>query len=91
MQLFKFGSTLATAAVLFQTASSMPFYMRSHAEKRAAPLAPKMFLIDMFAPEADVWYGIPEFDLLAQNITVPGFSPLFPDAHCTGKFDRPPA
>ncbi|THU78827.1 purine nucleoside permease [Dendrothele bispora CBS 962.96] len=37
----------------------------------------------MFTPEANIWYNIPEFNLLAQNITVPGFSPLFPDAHCT--------
>ncbi|KAL8789794.1 MAG: hypothetical protein Q9195_006628 [Heterodermia aff. obscurata] len=37
----------------------------------------------MFPPEGDVWYGIPEFDLLARNITVPGLSPLYPDAHCT--------
>ena len=44
---------------------------------------PKVFIISMFDPEADIWYGIPEFDLLALNITVPGFSPLFPDAHCT--------
>ena len=41
----------------------------------------------MFDPEADIWYGIPEFDLLALNITVPGFSPLFPDAHCTADGD----
>ena len=27
--------------------------------------------------------GIPEFDLLARNITITGFSPLFPYAHCT--------
>ncbi|KAI9708618.1 MAG: hypothetical protein M1820_003836 [Bogoriella megaspora] len=46
-------------------------------------IKPKVFLIDMFTPEAEVWYEIPEFDLLAQNITVTGFSPLFPDAHCT--------
>ncbi|CAF9935037.1 MAG: hypothetical protein HETSPECPRED_009443 [Heterodermia speciosa] len=44
---------------------------------------PKVFIISMFPPEADVWYGIPEFDLLARNITVPGLSPLYPDAHCT--------
>ncbi|KAJ7918617.1 purine nucleoside permease [Mycena leptocephala] len=37
----------------------------------------------MFHSEAVEWYNIPEFDLLAQNITVPGFSPLFPDVHCT--------
>ncbi|KAG6865417.1 hypothetical protein C0991_002807 [Blastosporella zonata] len=37
----------------------------------------------MFNLEGNVWYNIPEFNVLAQNITVPGFSPLFPDAHCT--------
>ncbi|KAG6837746.1 hypothetical protein H0H93_001672 [Arthromyces matolae] len=36
-----------------------------------------------FDSEGDVWYGIPEFNLLAQNVTVPGLSPLFPDVHCT--------
>ncbi|EMC99662.1 hypothetical protein BAUCODRAFT_30038 [Baudoinia panamericana UAMH 10762] len=41
----------------------------------------------MFDPEGDVWYGIPEFDILAINVTVPGFSPLFPDAHCTADGD----
>ena len=44
---------------------------------------PKVFIISMFQSEAEAWYGIPDFDLLARNITVPGFSPLFPDAHCT--------
>ncbi|KAE9398868.1 purine nucleoside permease [Gymnopus androsaceus JB14] len=46
-------------------------------------IKPKVFIIDMFTPEGEVWYGIPEFNVLAQNITIPGFSPLFPDAHCT--------
>ncbi|KAF2655832.1 purine nucleoside permease [Lophiostoma macrostomum CBS 122681] len=46
-------------------------------------IKPKVFIISMFDPEAEIWWGIPEFDILAQNITVPGFSPLFPDAHCT--------
>jgi len=32
-------------------------------------------------------YGIDDFDLLATNITVPGFSPLYPDAHCTADGD----
>lgn len=48
---------------------------------------PKVFIISMFSPEGEVWYGIPEFDLLALNITVPGLSPLFPDAHCTADGD----
>ncbi|RPD52999.1 purine nucleoside permease [Lentinus tigrinus ALCF2SS1-6] len=37
----------------------------------------------MFTAEGSGWYGIPEFNLLDQNITIPGFSPLFPQAHCT--------
>ena len=46
-------------------------------------LAPKIFIISMYNGEEEAWFGIPEFDLLAQNITVTGFSPEFPDAHCT--------
>jgi len=48
---------------------------------------PKIFIFSMFPPEADVWYGIKEFNVLALNITVPGASPLFPDAHCTSNGD----
>lgn len=50
-------------------------------------IKPKVFLIDMFPPEGAVWYGIPEFNLLAKNVTVPGLSPLFPDVHCTENGD----
>ncbi|KAL6719622.1 hypothetical protein ACLMJK_001543 [Lecanora helva] len=50
-------------------------------------VAPKVFLIDMFPPEGEVWYNIPEFDLLEKNISVPGLSPLFPDVHCTGNYE----
>ncbi|KAJ3820578.1 purine nucleoside permease-like protein [Lentinula raphanica] len=46
-------------------------------------IKPKVFIIDMFSSEAKIWYNIPEFNVLERNITVPGFSPLFPDAHCT--------
>jgi purine nucleoside permease len=46
-------------------------------------IAPKVFIFSMFDPEAEIWWGIPEFDILGKNVTVPGFSPLFPDAHCT--------
>lgn len=46
-------------------------------------IKPKVFLIDMFPPEGAAWYGIPEFNLLARNISVPGISPLYPDVHCT--------
>lgn len=40
-----------------------------------------------FSPEADIWYSNANTpgsigNLLENNITVPGFSPLFPQAHC---------
>lgn len=31
---------------------------------------PKVFIVSMFAPEAEIWYGIPEFNILALNVTV---------------------
>lgn len=66
-------------------------------------IKPKVFLINLvghlfhdptfgthnskFTPESAVFYNIPEFNLLERNITVPGFSPKFPDAHCTANGD----
>ncbi|KAF7370223.1 Purine nucleoside permease [Mycena sanguinolenta] len=46
-------------------------------------IKPRVFIVNFFRSEAEAWYNIPEFDLLAQNITVSGFSALFPDVHCT--------
>ncbi|EXJ60885.1 hypothetical protein A1O7_05038 [Cladophialophora yegresii CBS 114405] len=59
-----------------------PVEARSDVLKRAAPISPKVVIISMFAPEAEVWYG-KKYHLLALNITVPGLSPLFPEVHCT--------
>jgi purine nucleoside permease len=39
-------------------------------------IKPKVFIISLFRPEAEIWHGIPEFDILAMNVTVPGFSVL---------------
>ena len=50
-------------------------------------IKPKVFIISMFSYEEEAWQGIPEFNLYTRNITVPGFSPLYPDAHCTGNGD----
>lgn len=50
-------------------------------------IKPKVVIISMFDPEAAVWYGIEEFDVLANNITLPGASPLYPDVHCTSDGD----
>ncbi|OKL63280.1 hypothetical protein UA08_01864 [Talaromyces atroroseus] len=70
---------LACLAVLPAIAGAAPVEERCECEK----MAPKVFIISMFAPEGEAWWGIPEFNLLAHNITVPGLSPLFPHVHCT--------
>lgn len=66
-----------------------PHYKRDGKSKDSASwfgsciIAPKVLIISLFEPEADVWYNIPQFDLLELNITVAGLSPLFPQVHCT--------
>lgn len=59
------------------------YYHAELAPRQISNIKPKVFIVSMFDPEAEVWWGIPEFDLLAKNVSVPGFSPLFPEAHCT--------
>jgi purine nucleoside permease len=83
MQLPKLCSQLVTALVFFACASATPLPGDGVLEKRAAVIKPKVFIIDMFGPDGDIWYGIPEFNLLAQNISVIGLSPLYPEVHCT--------
>ncbi|KAK0344278.1 hypothetical protein LTR59_013827 [Friedmanniomyces endolithicus] len=80
------SSLLAVSVLLFAASSSL---VPAKVQERSLEyvVKPKVFIIDMFGPEGDVWYGIPEFDLLAINITVPGFSPLYTDAHCTANGD----
>ena len=82
--------------LLFASLSVIPqygqaFQPRNHQAPggygHADVLKPKVFIISMFEPEGSAWYGIPEFDLLSNNITVPGFSTLYPDAHCTANGD----
>ncbi|VDB99125.1 unnamed protein product [Peniophora sp. CBMAI 1063] len=46
-------------------------------------VTPKVVIVDFYGDEANIWHDIPEFDLLAQNISVPGLSSKFPDVHCT--------
>ncbi|KAL9100852.1 MAG: hypothetical protein Q9163_003818 [Psora crenata] len=79
------GQLLATVALWrsVHTTPLSPLQPRWTDQK----ITPKVFLVNMFPPEGEVWYGIKEFDLLARNITVPGLSPLYQDVHCTGNFD----
>ncbi|CAK4032565.1 purine nucleoside permease [Lecanosticta acicola] len=79
-------SLLATAALLSGvSASLMPAPMVTRAYEWI--IKPKIMIVSMFDPEGEAWYGIPEFDVLALNITVPGLSPLYPDVHCTANGD----
>ncbi|KAJ5573357.1 uncharacterized protein N7459_007784 [Penicillium hispanicum] len=50
-------------------------------------IAPKVFIVSMFEPEAEAWWNIPEFNLLAHNLTLPGLSPLYPEVHCTEDYE----
>jgi purine nucleoside permease len=86
MQLYLLIQLLALSATVFSV-SATPFSLRKYEARARGKIKPKVFIISMFKPEGSVWYGIPEFNLLANNVTVPGFSPLFPDAHCTAKGD----
>ena len=72
------------AIALVPLASSKPWgTIEARWSNMTKIIKPKVFIIDMFPPEGEAWYGIPEFNLLAKNITVPGISPLYPDVHCT--------
>ncbi|TKA83017.1 hypothetical protein B0A55_00828 [Friedmanniomyces simplex] len=82
-----FSSLALAASVLLSTASAALVPAKLQERALEYVVKPKVFIISMFEPEGDVWYGIPEFDVLALNITVPGFSPLYPDAHCTANGD----
>ncbi|KAK6214255.1 hypothetical protein LQW54_004481 [Pestalotiopsis sp. IQ-011] len=89
------GSLLAATQALATVAPRQPYahpaqprYKRAGDEcTTAAKIAPKVLIISMFYPEADIWYdNLPSSgygDLFAQNITVPGLSPIYPEVHCT--------
>lgn len=85
MHAIRIASVLATALSYVARSSASP--VATLETRWNAPITPKAVIISMFAPEAAVWWGIPEFDLLAHNITVPGLSPLFPEVHCTADYD----
>lgn len=85
MHIITLLSQLLGLAWLASTTSLSP--AETKLEARHGGIKPKIMIISMFAPEAEVWYGIEEFDLLARNITLPGLSPLFPAVHCTKSGD----
>ncbi|KAJ6019997.1 hypothetical protein N7499_004089 [Penicillium canescens] len=78
---------LQTLAVSFLLGSSLCGATGTTHKASKKPIAPKVFIVSMFEPEAEAWWDIPEFDLLAHNITLPGLSPLYPDVHCTEDYE----
>jgi purine nucleoside permease len=77
--------SLLTAALGLASLATAALVPTAEVQKRVfdCVIKPKIFIISLFTPEAEIWHGIPEFDLLALNVTVPGFSAMFPAAHCT--------
>ncbi|GLB44602.1 putative purine nucleoside [Lyophyllum shimeji] len=84
MRLFLLANLLWLAALAASSVVLQPDGSATNADQTGiSKIKPQVFIISMFADEGEVWYNIPEFDLLARNVTVPGLSPLFPDVHCT--------
>ncbi len=77
-------SQLVLAGALAAGAFQPPTATDPHEGWLRYKVKPKVFIISMFEPEADIWYANSgRFDLLQRNITVPGLSPLYPHVHCT--------
>ncbi|CAK7266527.1 hypothetical protein SEPCBS119000_002074 [Sporothrix epigloea] len=81
----RFSKAAAAALALAPCAQAAP-----HEEHGPYPgygvIAPKVMIVSLFAPEANIWYkNLPSSglgDLMQVNITTPGLSMLFPQIHC---------
>ncbi|CAH0000115.1 unnamed protein product [Clonostachys byssicola] len=74
-----------------RTALLTPSAASSSDETLAPPFTPKVFIISMFKPEADVWYrNLPDSglgNLTARSLFVAGLSMKYPLVHCTSAGD----
>lgn len=87
MQLSLLANVLLGGLAFISSTSATPLLTGLQNARRSEPIAPKVVIVSMFDPEAEIWWGIEEFNLLAQNISIPGLSPLFPEVHCTANGD----
>jgi purine nucleoside permease len=87
MRLSLLSNVLLGGLAFISCTSATPLLTGVPNAKRSEPIAPKVVIVSMFDPEAEIWWGIEEFNLLAQNISIPGLSPLFPEVHCTADGD----
>uniref|UniRef100_A0A8H7TQ62 Purine nucleoside permease n=1 Tax=Bionectria ochroleuca TaxID=29856 RepID=A0A8H7TQ62_BIOOC len=74
-----------------RTALLTPSAASSSDDTLAPPFTPKVFIISMFKPEADVWYrNLPDSglgNLTARSFFVAGLSMKYPLVHCTSAGD----
>lgn len=87
MRLSILANSLLGGLAFISCISATPLLPGVRNAKPSERIAPKVVIVSMFDPEAEVWWGIEEFNLLAQNISIPGLSPLFPEVHCTADGD----
>jgi purine nucleoside permease len=73
-----FSSHIAASPIAVESRSTI-----QRVKPATEKITPKVFIISMFASEEKTWFNIPEFNILAQNITIPGLAPQFPAIHCT--------
>jgi len=81
------GCLASIGFLSYAFASNLPAEQTLETRHVPKQITPKVFIFDMFPPEGEAWYGIPEFNLLSHNISVAGFSPLYPDVHCTEDYE----
>ncbi|CAK7236935.1 hypothetical protein SBRCBS47491_009806 [Sporothrix bragantina] len=78
-------STVATALAVGRSALAAP-HKEHDSWRHDGKIAPKVMIISLFSPEADIWYEkLPSSglgDLMDVNVTAPGLSMLFPHVHC---------
>ncbi|KAL5337933.1 purine nucleoside permease [Aspergillus crustosus] len=89
MQFFKslsVGLLFTLTSVSAGTAASRSVDL-SHQPHQHNKITPKVVIISMFTPETETWHHIPEFNLLAHNVSIPGLSPLFPVVQCTKSYE----
>ncbi|KIH89490.1 hypothetical protein SPBR_07294 [Sporothrix brasiliensis 5110] len=81
----RFFSTVAATLAVAQSAFATPHNDHSKPWHRGK-ISPRVLIISLFSPEADVWYkNLPSSglgDLMDVNVTAPGLSMLFPHVHC---------
>ncbi|KAJ7067540.1 purine nucleoside permease-like protein [Mycena amicta] len=73
----------ARTSLLLSLRTTMDKWLRVLFSPELKSIVPKVLILSMFSREAEVWHNIPEFDILAQRILIPGASPLSPYLHCT--------